>query len=394
MDKQVFSSAFPGKLHPIKEGGVAFIPKQLPPKLEVTSQLRDADAQALLSLGELRAILPFLPNPDLLSKPFLRREALLSSRIEGSQMCLQPLLLFEAEEANRSTRNDDSEEKQDAREVLNYIRALECGLSQLDRLPVCNRLLKNIHFRLLDGVRGESKMPGQFRKIQNFIGRSPRIKDARFVPPPPDFLEKLMHGLEIYINTPQDNLPSLIQLALIHYQFEAIHPFADGNGRVGRLLISLLLSARHILSEPLLYLSAYFERKRDDYVHHLWEVSRSGAWEQWILFFLEGVRHESSDATDRAKRLLKLREEYRSLFHHRRSAALLRLLDQLFIFPVITVPEAMKTLKMTYNGTKKNLEKLVAYKILTPINLRQRTKVYFADKIFEIMDPDRDQAIP
>ena len=277
-------------------------------------------------------------------------------------------------------------------EVLNYVRALEHGLAALNSIPVCCRLLRDIHSRLLDGVRGQYETPGQFRRQQNFIGPTQDINQARFVPPPVDRMAEGMKNLEIYINKPTAELPTLAQIAIIHYQFETIHPFADGNGRLGRLLISLLLSAWKILPEPLLYLSSYFARNRDEYVSLLWEVSRRGAWHEWVMFFLEGVRQEAIDATHRARKLLDLREQYRELFQKQRgSAALFQLVDSLFVCPYINVPTAMDILKMSYNGAKKNIERLLKADVIKEIQIVSKTRWYFASEIMRILEAETAQ---
>lgn len=388
MQPSDFASEFPGAVEPIVEGGIAFTPDPLPPALELDQAISKANELALLALGELRAIVPFLPNPDLITKPFLRREAVLSSRIEGTRTSLEQLYLFEADSAGKSPRERRSDEQEDAREVFNYVKALEYGLGRLETLAICNRLLKEIHERLTEGVRGQHQMRGRFRLVQNFIGDTSHVRDARYVPPPAATVEEAMHQLEVYVNQADDNLPALVRIALIHYQFEAIHPFADGNGRVGRLLISLLLHSLGILPEPLLYLSAYFQRHQEQYVAHLWEISRQGAWIDWIRFFLEGVRVEAIDASRRARRILDLRERYRRALHKGRSGATLAVVDFLFRFPWITIPIASALLNMSYNGAKRNLDKLQAEGILVEKPRHGGTKVFFAEGILSVLQSD------
>jgi Fic family protein len=382
-----FTDGFPGTIEPISGGAVAFHPNPLPPGLQLGRAIREANDFALLALGELRAAIPSLPNPDLITKPFLRREAVLSSRIEGTYTELEQLCLFEVD-SGKQRRDNLSEADQDAREVLNYVEALEYGLAQLDGLPICNRLMKSMHARLLDGVRGTDNRPGEFRNVQNLIGRDRDFRKARFVPPPAVAVEKCMRDLETYINNPDDSFPVLVRIALVHYQLEAIHPFRDGNGRVGRLLISLLLAAYGILPQPLLYLSAYFERNRDRYVEHLWQVSRRGAWNEWVLFFLEGVKTEAEDASRRARRLLDLQDKYRAAAQSRGSGALVTLVDCLFDSPMITVPIAMKLLKMTYNGARGNIDKLCEDGILVGSTSRKRNRIYTAFEIIKVLGSD------
>ena len=391
MDKNDFAGTFPGQVQLVPEGGVAFIPDPLPPVLHLGHDIQNANEAALLALGELRAVIPSLPNPRLITNPFLRREAILSSRIEGSQVELEQLYLFEVESAKQPPSDQESDETLDAREVFNYIKALEYGLQQTGELPICNRLLKEVHKRLMLGVRGKHKMPGEFRNMQNFIGRDNRIVDARFVPPPVEHVEHCMCDLEKFVNNvANDNLPILVRTALVHYQFEAIHPFADGNGRLGRLLVSLLLRERGILPEPPLYLSAYFERHRDQYVTHLWEISCRGAWTDWILFFLEGIQHEAVDAGRRARKILELREQYRKALQKKGSAALLTLVDALFDTPWITVREATTLLNMTYNGAKNNIDKLQKEGILAKGPRLGRNRIFIAKNILNLLESNDD----
>ena len=394
MKRDDFAEKFPGTLNGIANGHVAFVPDSLPPAIRGSRELFAANDSATLALGELRAIVPSLPNPSLLTRPFLRREAILSNRIEGTFVELAELCEYESAEATGEKhpgRKKPSQRQSFGRqiEVFNYVHALEFGLTMLDSLPICCRLLRNVHAQLLAGVRGQYDAPGQFRQQQNFIGPTNDIAQARFVPPPVEQMNEGMKNFEIYIDNPTADLPALAQIAIIHYQFEAIHPFADGNGRLGRLLISLLLSAWKLLPEPLLYLSAYFSRNRDQYVSLLWEVSRRGAWNEWIMFFLKGVRQEAVDAVNRARKLLDLREQYREQLQTQRGAAALFLLvDSLFVGPWITVPKAVDVLDMSYNGAKKNIERLLRADILDEIQTSHRTKWYFASEIMSILEAE------
>lgn len=385
MDAHSFTKRSPGRLVSTPFGCSAFVPEKPPARLELSLACQRANEDALLALGELRAIIPGLPNPDLLTQPFMRREAVLSSKIEGTRTELEQLYLFESAE---KAGNNLIEEPADAREVYNYVRALEHGLERLSAMPVCNRLLKEMHGILLEGVsdaRGQQKSPGEFRRAQAYVGSSD-IQAARYVAPPAASLETLMGQLERFINDEATRLPTLVKAAIIHYQFEAIHPFADGNGRVGRLLTSLLLSAWKILAEPLLYLSAYFERNKTDYVNHLWEVSRDGRWEEWVLFFLQGVATEAADATNRAKQLLSLREEYRAKLQRAKGTAnLLELADRLFEWPVTDITGAARSLGMTFKGAQKNVDKLVAYGILEELPKRSRNRIYLAKQIIQLI---------
>lgn len=385
MDRKAFTKRSPGRLLDTPLGTCAFLPDKPPTRLSLPLAVSKVNEEALLALGELRAVIPGLPNPSLLTQPFMRREAVLSSKIEGTRTELEQLYLFETEEKTGAATGAAAD---DAREVYNYVRALEHGLRSLTQMPICNRLIKEMHGILLEGVsqgRGQYKSPGAFRQAQAYVGSSD-ILAARYVAPPAASVEPLMGQLERFVNDEKVPLPTLVKIAIIHYQFEAIHPFADGNGRVGRLLISLLLSERRILSEPLLYLSAYFERNKTEYVLHLWEISRDGRWDEWILFFLRGVASESADATNRAKTLLALREKYRGdLQKAKGTSSLLALADKLFDWPVIDVSDAARALGMTYKGAQKNIEKLVARGMLDELIGRARTKLYVAKQIIRLL---------
>jgi Fic family protein len=244
-----------------------------------------------------------------------------------------------------------------------------------------------MHEILLSGVHREGglyKAPGEFRLGQAFIGRN-EITSARYVAPPQDRVEKLMGSLEAYIDS-ESPFPALVNASLLHYQFEAIHPFSDGNGRIGRALISLYLCAAGILPEPLLYRSAYFERNKKRYVNNLWEISRSGAWKEWLLFFLNGVKHEAKDAVDRSRKLIALREQYRNdLQPDGGAASLIKLVDELFQWPVLTTRSAQKILGMTYQGAKNNIDKLCERKIIVEVTGNDRYRLYLARPIIALI---------
>src|ERR687898_1451233 len=307
MQRKEFSSEAPGRLVTLGEGRWAFVPAALPPKLAYGPPLVAALSEADRALGELAGLGRTLRNPYLLTRPFLRREAVLSSRIEGTQASLVDLYAFEVE----SPLFDEPERRDDVHEVQNYVRALEHGLERLEELPISVRLLREMHAVLMEGVRGAQRDPGEFRRVQNWIGPpGAEISEASYVPPPPGEIPATLGALERYVHE-DTGLPPLVDIALVHYQFEAIHPFLDGNGRIGRLLITLMLIERDLLPEPLLYLSAYFERHRGAYYDHLLAVSQKGEWEEWLLFFLRGVSVEARDASLRAGKLFDLRETYR-----------------------------------------------------------------------------------
>jgi Fic family protein len=375
-----FGEEAPSRLVLTPQGYLAFIPHPLPPPLALSWELVRDLSEADRALSELAGIARTLPNPHLLINPFMRREAVLSSRIEGTQASLSDLFYFEA-------AGTPGRPNADVQEVLNYIVALEYGLERLKELPVSLRLLREMHRHLMKGVRGEHLTPGEFRRRQNWIGR-PRcdLEEADFVPPPPADIIPALDALEKYLHEPSP-LPPLVRLALIHYQFEAIHPFLDGNGRIGRLLITLLLCAEGLRPQPLLYLSAYFERHRQEYYRLLLAVSQSGAWVEWITFFLQGVAEQSRDAVRRSDSLLHLMQEYRArLQSARASALLLQLVDRLFMVPAITVTGAAQHLHVTPRAAQLNIDKLLAAGIVREVTGRARNRLFVATGILEVIE--------
>lgn len=358
-----------------------FVPSPLPPDFQYSPRLVNALSDATFSLGQLNGLGRQIANPHLFQLPFVRKEAVLSSKIEGTQTEEVEVIEYEGGQLGLPL---EPRKADDLQEVVNYIDALEHGLSRLDNLPVSLRLLTEIHQKLLSGVRGQSRHPGEFRNTQNWIdGRD--ASSARYVPPAVDEMTKALSDLELYIHADDATSP-LIRLGLIHYQFEAIHPFEDGNGRIGRLLISLLVCHWGLLPVPLLYLSAYFERNRDEYLDRMFEVSRSGDWEGWLVFFLEGVAAQSKDAANRAAALQDVQVELRDRLHAAKASAnALHLLDHLFAVPVITISRAQKVLgSITYMGAQGVVDKLVDARVL---RMRQegRRKTYYADEILKVL---------
>lgn len=356
------------------------VPRPLPPTLDLTWKMAETLSRADQQLGKLGGLAANLPNPHLLIGPFMRREAVLSSRIEGTQASLSDLFLFEAAQAEPVRGSD-------VREVMNYVRAMEHGLRRLSDLPLSLRFIREIHERLMHGVRGENMTPGEFRRSQNWIGPPGcTLTDATFVPPRLPEMHEALSRFESYLHAPTA-FPALIKLALVHYQFEAIHPFLDGNGRVGRLLVTLQLCHGELLPEPLLYLSAFFEKNRRQYYDLLLSVSRSGNWSGWVNFFLEGVAEQANDAVARTKAVLELWKEYRQRFESARSSALvLRLVDKLFETPAITIPRTADFLGVTYRSASLNVQKLVAAGILKEVTGRDRNKVYLARAILDVAE--------
>jgi len=382
MKSSDFTDNRSGELVPTIEGQLAFVPGDLPPKLQWTPELISCLSDADRAIGQLHGIGLNLPNPNLLITPFVRREAELSSRIEGTQASIEQLYLFEIEQPAIESKVPD------VREVSNYVRALNYGLQKLTELPVCLRMIRELHGILLKDVRGEQRTPGEFRKTQNWIGPAGTpIGQASYVPPPPEQMLKALDAFEKFINAPLGNMPVLVWLTLIHYQFEAIHPFLDGNGRIGRLLITLLLCAKGLLDKPLLYLSAYFERNRRQYYEWLLRVSTHGQWNDWIQFFLRGVIEQSKDAFERARQLLDLQQQYHKIVHvTKRSALQIRLVDFLIERPVITAVYISKLFDVTYNAAQNNINKLIKAGILREITGSKRKKVFVAGKVLEIIN--------
>jgi len=367
-----------GRLVATISGQQAYVPNPLPRQLALSPSTVYVLDQASRAVATLAGIGETLQNPHLLIRPFLRREAVLSSRIEGTQTSISDLFLYEASERPPGPG--------DAREVANYIHALEHGLHMLDTLPICLRLLNEMHAQLLQGVRGEDRRPGELRTSQNWIGsRGTPIEEARFVPPPPGLVLELLSDWERFVNEDIE-MPPLVQCALMHYQFEAIHPYDDGNGRIGRVLIILYLCARRVLTTPLLYLSAYFDRNRDAYYDQLFNVSARGDWEAWLRYFLDGVTEQASDAAARSRRMRVLHEQHRDLLQQRReSANVLRLLDELFVNPFITAPRAHRLLGVTREAARRILGRLTQAGILT-YSFGSWPRVFVARELLEAIE--------
>ena len=380
MQSADFTGRKSGRLVKHQRGYWAFIPDPLPPKLELTWELAAEISAADRGLSELAGIARTLPNPHLLIRPFMSREAVLSSRIEGTQASLSDLFYFEAAQTPPKPESD-------VREVRNYVNALEHGLKRLETLPVSLRLIREMHEELMRDVRGEHLTPGEFRRSQNWIGPANcTLNDAKFVPPPPEDLMDALGDLEKFWHAPS-KLPLVVRLALIHYQFEAVHPFLDGNGRIGRLLLVLLLCAEKALPQPMLYLSAYFEKNRDEYYRLLLAVSQDGRWEEWVSFFLRGVAEQSQDAIKRSEKLLALWHQYRKRLQSVRSSALLlTLVDELFNRPFLTFSQAKDVLKVTFRSAQLNMQKLIDAKILEELPGRKYGRIFMAREILNILE--------
>jgi Fic family protein len=361
----------------------AFVPNRLPPTIAYDEAMVSSLGRAMLALGRLDQSITDLPNPSILSRSFLRREAVTSSRIEGTRADLSDLVLHEV------TGLPDQDSERDAQEVENYLNALIYALDQPEDRSVSISLIRELHQLLLDGVRGSYLEPGQIRTRQNFIGtQRDTVDTARYVPPPPDAVRDLLLDLEGFIDAPSQ-IPALVRIALVHYQFEAIHPFLDGNGRLGRLLVALLLQRWGIMAYPAVDLSAYVLRHRDQYIDGLLRVSLAGDWRGWITFFLEAFEIQANDAFDRSRRVIALRDHYgQTLVGLLRSSSPDRLLDDLFEHLTITVKRAAELLGVSFTTAQRFVEKLVDLGVLEEMSGRQRDRVYRARQVIAILEID------
>ena len=369
----------PGRWQKIAGDAQAFVPNPLPPAIAWSPELVHALSDADRLLGRLAGEGRRLPNPHILIRPFMRREAVLSSRIEGTQATLGELLAAEAGAAVERSPDD-------LREVGNYVVALEYGVERLKALPLSLRLVCELHKKLMHGVRGGHATPGEFRRTQNWIGRpGSTISTATYIPTPPDELMNCLGAWETFLH--DKKLPPLIHVALAHYQFEAVHPFLDGNGRVGRLLITLFLIERGILPVPLLYLSAFFEASRRDYYDNLLGVTRRGAWNEWLIYFLNGVARQSEDAISRSERINQLLSDWRELVSGTPSQAPLKVLDRIAANPFVTIRGLEKALKTSYNTAARAVELLVKKGVLSPVKAEaRRDRVFCAKALLQILE--------
>jgi Fic family protein len=356
----------------------AFVPAPLPPELDWTPRLIGALSDADRLVGRLAGEGGRLPNPHVLIRPFLQREAVLSSKIEGTQATLGELLAAEA-----GATVDRSPE--DLREVGNYVVALEHGISRLKKLPLCVRLTRELHERLMTGVQGHQAAPGRFRKIQNWIGKpGSTVATASYIPPPTGEVEPCLAAWEKFLH--ESTLPPLVTIALAHYQFEAIHPFLDGNGRVGRLLITLFLIERQILPTPLLYLSAFFEASRRDYYDGLRGVSERGTWNDWLEYFLFGVARMSEDALSRATRINQLLTQWQRKVSGESSSNPLRIVEFLGANPFITTRGAADKLGIAFTTAQRAIERLQRASIVRQVGEAKRDRVYSAAALLDILE--------
>lgn len=363
-----------------ERGYHAFVPPPLPPVLDASPTLLRRLSAADRAVGELAGVTRSLPNLVLLSQAMVRREAVLSSRIEGTRASLSDLVAFELEHPTGA-------EQGDTREVLNYVAAMNHVLAPERRLPISLPLLREAHAILLDGTRGAHATPGEFRRSQNWIGGPGSVIDtAIYVPPPPQRLWECLDAFEKYLHADR-TLPPLLDLAAIHYQFEAIHPFLDGNGRLGRLLVVLLLVEWGLLPGPVLDLSAYIEPRRDRYYAALLAVSTDGDWPTWWEFMLEVFDAQARDTISRARRLEDLRADYRRRVVTPRSSSLLpALVDELFRIPALTIPRAQELLAVTHRAATLTVERLVHAGILTEVPSSGRRRLFLAEGVLAAVE--------
>ena len=358
----------------------AYVPGPLPPPLVWTSELALALSDADRAVGRLAGEGRRLPNPHVVIRPFIRREAVLSSRIEGTQATLGEILAVQAGAAvDRSPA--------DLREVGNYVTALEYGVGRLATLPLSLRLVREIHERLMSGVRGDAATPGEFRRSQNWIGPAGCVlNEATYVPPPPSELMRCLGEWEMFLH--DESLPPLAHAALTHAQFEAIHPFLDGNGRVGRLLISLLLVDRDIIPAPLLYLSAYFERTREEYYSRLLAVTELGEWEEWLVYFLRGVAIQAGDVVARIRRIDDLLSPWRRELTRGRSPIPRMALDLFAENPYWSVGGLSERLEVAFSTAQRAMDRIESLGVVSIVGEARRNRIYCARGILEVLEDD------
>ena len=379
MNPKEFSNESAGRIILTPTGFSAFIPAPLPPEITWNLPLVSALSEAERDLGQLAALAGTFPYPRLLIQPFIRSEAVLSSRIEGTRASLVDLYTFETAQLSFLEPADD------VREVYNYVRAIDYGLERLKTFPVSLRLIREIHAILMENVRGDMLTPGEFRRSQNWIGPAGSTPStAPYVPPP---VEEMLQGLDalekfVHLDT---QIPLLARAAMIHYQFEAIHPFLDGNGRVGRLLIILLFCEWGLLPQPVLNLSTYIERYRQQYYDLLLSVSQKGSWEPWLTFFFRGISEQARDGIYRMGRLREIRETYQGIATKERNPArMAALIDFLFSRPILSVRQAADGLGIPFKTASDYLEKLVRAGVLRETTGYSRNRIFRAEEILRL----------
>jgi Fic family protein len=379
MDAKDFRSLNAGKTIFTPNGFWAFLPNPLPPDISWSLSLVSTLSKAERDLSRLAALVTVFPFPRLLIQPFVRSEAVISSRIEGTQASLVDLYTYE------SAQLSFFEKTGDVREVYNYVRAMDHGLERLKTLPVSLRLIRELHGRLMENVRGGALTPGEFRRSQNWIGPAGSTPaNAAYVPPPVAEMQIALDALEKFIHASSE-IPPLIRAGMIHYQFEAIHPFLDGNGRVGRLLTVLLLCEWGLLPQPVLNLSAYIETYRQQYYDLLLEVSQKGAWEAWLCFFLSGVSEQARDGVERIERLQEIRSKHQALVAAARNPTrMAAVVDFVISRPILSARQASESLGIPFKTTLEYLAKLEQAGILREVTGYARNRIFRADEILQL----------
>ncbi|MGW8256184.1 MAG: Fic family protein [Thermoguttaceae bacterium] len=376
MERQSFTNNATGRLVEIKthKKDCAFIPQEFPITWSFDPKLWPLLVDAKEALGTLNGIGQTLPDYHLLLQPLQNQEAIKSSKIEGTYVTPEQLLLFKLDPREPKAAND---RRSDWMEVFNYGKALETGIEMLNTLPICNRIIRKMHEILMGGVRGQNKNPGGFRQWQVQIGAS-----GRFIPPPASEVDRLMNNLEIYINSKNHGYDPLVLAFIIHYQFEAIHPFGDGNGRVGRALLALMIYQWLGHKTAWLYMSPFFERYRDEYVDCLFKISANGEYSKWIEFCLNGTITQAKDSICRCHKLNSLRTEFPERFQNH-TARTHAIIDGLFASPVITIPEISKKFHIAHQTAKSDIKRLIDAHILTVLE-NTHPQTFFSPEIMEI----------
>lgn len=364
-------------------GYKAFIPSPLPPipKLCIDDEMLELLSQADRALGRLDGSTDALPNPDLFVFMYVRKEAVLSSQIEGTQASLIDVLEFES-------RTVEPDNPQDVTEVVNYIAAINHGLKRLKDFPLSLRLIREIHKELLREGRGSEKGPGEFRHSQNWIGEGRcSLKEATYIPPPPHEMQEALNNFEKFLHDPAP-MPALIKIGLAHAQFETIHPFEDGNGRTGRLLITFLLCEKNILKRPLLYISYYFKKYRLQYYDYLQSVRNNGDWESWLKFFLKGVYEVAQEASTVARQIVKLKEEHCQIvmdkMGNRKAGNAIALLEKLYNKPIFNIEIAQEITHLSYTNANNLVKELCTIKIVVEITGNKRNRTFAYDQYLSL----------
>lgn len=362
---------------------MAYVPSKLPPSIEFDGEMIRLLSDADIALGRLAGITEILPNPDLFVAMYVRKEAVLSSQIEGIQCTLDEVLEAEVDEDGARTK--------DIAEVVNYVDAMNYGMERLRSLPLSLRLIRETHSRLMDGVRGEHKDPGEFRKTQNWIGpQGCTLSNATFVPPPVPEMNEALDDLELFLHD-RYSMPVAIQCAVTHLQFETIHPFLDGNGRVGRLLVPLMLHQREVMAKPLLYISHYLKANRNEYYDRLMDVRMNGNWEGWVKFFLTGVAAVGHEAADTAKRIVQFRTEAQQAAV-KMGKSELALIDYLFKHPIMDARTAQSLLDVTYATANNAISSLESAGFVKEITGQKRNRMFRFQRYLQLFEDPPSKA--